>query len=348
MQIEYQNSPNIYKLFLKKHFLHSLLSRLPIYGILSLLFAYSGESKDITFSSFWIKSLLLFVLITVILHVIPYIYSFIKLKQQFKKQSNLLDNIIFEVQDDGILIKNKQRESKYLWHSISRIEANPEFFVITLVDKNNYVIPADAFSSNADRANFIGSIQQKAKSIPVKYQHEYTGKPPYLLGLVSFIPLIGIIIGLIFISQGILKYKDKWFTLIALAGLIFNIYFYTGFLPEIIKPDIFEVNLKEDAIKNMSELVKQIEFYKLENGTYPDDLDQLRKVYKNVSILDPLQLENNNKRKRFYYKKIGNQYELFSKGKDAKAYTFDDILPEVSKKSISRLGLKVYTIKDKE
>jgi hypothetical protein len=49
-------------------------------------------------------------------------------------------------------------------------------------------------------------------------------RPPYLLGLLGFIPLVGAFVGLGLMFYGIFEYKSKALTGIGLAGILFTIF----------------------------------------------------------------------------------------------------------------------------
>ena len=53
-------------------------------------------------------------------------------------------------------------------------------------------------------------------------------KPPYLLGLLCLIPLVGAFLGVAILLLGILKYKDKLFAIIGAAGILWTIIFYSA------------------------------------------------------------------------------------------------------------------------
>jgi len=50
-------------------------------------------------------------------------------------------------------------------------------------------------------------------------------KPPYLLGLLCIIPLVGAFIGLGLLLYGLIKYKDKWLSIIGAAGILWTVIF---------------------------------------------------------------------------------------------------------------------------
>jgi hypothetical protein len=75
-------------------------------------------------------------------------------------------------------------------------------------------------------------------------------------------------------------------------------------------------------------LVKELEFYKLKNGSYPDSLEQLPKNQDIFSIYDPLLSRRpGTKDTKYNYRKTGDTYILFSSGIDRIPHTEDDIYP---------------------
>jgi hypothetical protein len=51
-------------------------------------------------------------------------------------------------------------------------------------------------------------------------------KPPYLLGLLCLIPLVGAFVGLGLLLYGLIKYKDKWLSIIGAAGILLTVLVY--------------------------------------------------------------------------------------------------------------------------
>jgi hypothetical protein len=63
-----------------------------------------------------------------------------------------------------------------------------------------------------------------------------TQRPPYWLGLLCLIPLVGAFVGLGLLLYGIIKYKDKWLVMIGAFGIAWTIFIRglaknTGFSP---------------------------------------------------------------------------------------------------------------------
>jgi hypothetical protein len=88
----------------------------------------------------------------------------------------------------------------------------------------------------------------------------------------------------------------------------------------------------------LNDLVKTIEFYKLQNGAYPDSLVQVETKDSFTSIDDPLQSFKTKKSIPYQYHKVGNRYLLFSVGKDGVANTKDDIYPNINVADTSKVG----------
>lgn len=132
--------------------------------------------------------------------------------------------------------------------------------------------------------------------------------PPYLLGLICIIPLVGAFVGLGLLLYGILKYKDKWLVIIGAGGIIWT---------------------------------KDIEFYKLVHGTYPDSLKQLLDDDKLAPINDPAQgMKIKIKSPSYYnYEKIGDKYLIFSSGQDGIPKTSDDLFPKIKITDSTKIGL---------
>ena len=89
----------------------------------------------------------------------------------------------------------------------------------------------------------------------------------------------------------------------------------------------------------LNSLVKDIEFYKTINGTYPDSLEQLTENNEIAYIHDPLLFQPGTKNTKFNYQKIGNRYTLFSSGVDRIPNTSDDIYPNIFISDSSKFGL---------
>jgi Type II secretion system (T2SS), protein G len=89
----------------------------------------------------------------------------------------------------------------------------------------------------------------------------------------------------------------------------------------------------------LKQLVMHIEFYKLQNGHYPDRLEQLQETDKLAPITDPAQGMQAKAPSVYNYERMGEKYTLFSSGMDGVAGTKDDFYPQVDIPDSSKIGL---------
>lgn len=119
--------------------------------------------------------------------------------------------------------------------------------------------------------------------------------------------------------------------------IMFLIVFLTGCNP-------FNMPAAKEGFSQISkmqikQLVMNIEFYKLQNGHYPDNLQQLQETDPLAPITDAVQGSQMKKDPFYNYEKIGEKYTLFSSGVDGIAETKDDFYPQITIPDSSRIGL---------
>jgi len=163
----------------------------------------------------------------------------------------------------------------------------------------------------------------------------------------SFIPLIGLIFGLVAIVWGLVTNKrgGKRLAGIGAGGICFTLLlygalFYFGFKQRGGVYDDLRVKLAQSTINS---LVPSIEFYKTQNGRYPESLEILKESLPKesfVSVFDPTVVELSGEPKYFYYELVGDDhYYLRSAGADRKPFTGDDIVPQLPSTPGSKIGL---------
>jgi hypothetical protein len=166
----------------------------------------------------------------------------------------------------------------------------------------------------------------------------------FVLGGLSFIPLLGVPLGIAVIIWGLVTKKigAKKLALIGLGGILSSVLlygglFYFGFVQRGGIYDSLRVRLAQSMLTS---LVPAIEYYKIQHGGYPLDLDTLRKSLPKdsfISVSDPTDVRQP---KNFYYERVGNDhYYLRSVGPDGEPFTADDILPEIDQATSKNLGL---------
>jgi len=164
-----------------------------------------------------------------------------------------------------------------------------------------------------------------------------SAKHLYGRGWLGLIPLVGGFVGIGLIILGIFKYRDKKLIIIGTAALLFTVVIYSSLFYMTAYSDTVGKGTAKISEKFLNSLVKDIEFYKLKNGSYPDNLEQLRSNDDIVQIYDPILTRRpGEKETKFNYKKTGNTYILFSSGLDRMPNTKDDIYPTETLNNISK------------
>lgn len=181
---------------------------------------------------------------------------------------------------------------------------------------------------------------------------ENTRKNPptllYVIGGMSFIPLIGFFLGIITIIIGIIFYSVKNTKAIpiflGIGGMMFTIILYSSlyYFGFVQRGGVFDDLRKNLDRQCLTMLVKEIELYKVTHGSYPETLYKLDSTNRTVSITDPI-LKQISKKKNdtiFYYQLVNDGYYLFSVGYDLNAFTKDDIFPVFTNVDTTHFGYK--------
>lgn len=164
-------------------------------------------------------------------------------------------------------------------------------------------------------------------------------KPPYLLGLLCLIPLVGAFVGLGLLLYGLLRYKDKWLSIIGAAGIAWTIFVYSMLFYVGTHVPAVKKRFEDLSQRQLNDLMKQVEFYNLEHGQYPDSLQQLLTEDEFAPVHDPVQGMKTKENSYFQYGKINKKYFLFSLGQDGLSNTKDDLFPKVTISDSSKIGL---------
>jgi hypothetical protein len=168
----------------------------------------------------------------------------------------------------------------------------------------------------------------------------------YVLGGLSFIPCLGVLFGLAAIIFGALR-QMRAVIILGVCGIVFTVLiygalFYFAFFQ---RGGVYDGLRRQMAVSMLNSEVKEIEFYKVQHGAYPQKLDDLLPQMKNSfgSIDDPTAMERGGKVKEFYYQldPSGKFYYLRSVGPDGIPFTDDDILPSLPASDLKNTGLRL-------
>jgi hypothetical protein len=361
MEIEYQNTKADFiefgKSFLIKRIQKGKILVFSTILVISLAAGLTGTPFN------WFTFAVSFAIFSIFYFVVNYLFPLFKIHRQtdikLKDQSSLEKKRMI-VGDEGIKVESESKTSFFKWESIKKVNSNNKFIWLGVGDKRSILLSKKYFVSEDQATSFLGHIQimiiktnGASTSSNIEY-HESSqrtantsisdlierSKPPYLLGLLCIIPLVGAFVGFGLLMYGIFKYKDKWLVIIGAAGIVWTIYVYSSLNYDRNSKEVRD-GLAKSSQMEINGLMKDIEFYKLKNSVYPDSLEQISQDDQMVSIIDPLQAFGSDKKKntKFNYQKVGNHYYLYSSGLDGIPNTNDDIYPQVAASDSSKFGL---------
>lgn len=168
----------------------------------------------------------------------------------------------------------------------------------------------------------------------------------YVVGGLSYIPLVGVIFGVSSIIWGLTTKRagGKKLSWIGLGGIVFTIVLY-GSLAYFgsMKDGPWGSLRKRMAVDGVSSLIQSIEYYKVRHGSYPESLESLGAGLPRGSlfmVVDPMAADREGNQRLFYYELVDEgHYHLFGVGYDGAPYTNDDILPDADLIGAGGVGL---------
>ena len=140
-------------------------------------------------------------------------------------------------------------------------------------------------------------------------------KPPYLLGLLCLIPFVGPFVGVGLLLYGLLKYKDKWLSIIGAAGILWTIIVYSTLFYPGTHALVFKKGFEGISQLQLNSLVKNVEFYKMQHGQYPESLKQLLDDDKLAPINDVAQGMSRKENSYYNYEKSVKSIHFFHQDK---------------------------------
>jgi len=165
---------------------------------------------------------------------------------------------------------------------------------------------------------------------------------PYVVSILSFIPLLGVPIGLVCVVFGVIKRKSNGLVVsgIGLAGIVLSVVLYGNLALQLKHPtgDYAQLQTELLADRVLLDMVKAVEFYKLENSHYPNQLEELGD---DVKAQISLQGMSSGLGEIFYeLTPEGDTYYLLVTGPDGKPFTNDDIHPNISSQEMQKIGYR--------
>jgi hypothetical protein len=169
----------------------------------------------------------------------------------------------------------------------------------------------------------------------------------FMIGGLSFLPVVGVVFALIAIAWGTFTRKAGGRTLaqIATAGATFaaatTVAVYYVALVQ--RGDVYDRLRVTVAQARLNAMVAEIELYKAEYGEYPASLEEMHQGMRegvDVSEHDPTDLKPRMLQRPFYYVRVGPaHYILRSVGFDGLPFTGEDVVPQIDPGAFPRCGL---------
>lgn len=130
---------------------------------------------------------------------------------------------------------------------------------------------------------------------------------------------------------------------IAFTIILYGSLFYFGMIQ---RGGIYDQLRAKMAVTMLNSTVKEIEYYKVQHGSYPKSLDDLAEQEKDSFNLptDPTAIQREGKMNdKFFYQldSSGKYYYLRSVGPDGIPFTDDDILPSLPPSETQNTGLRL-------
>ena len=179
-------------------------------------------------------------------------------------------------------------------------------------------------------------------------QAKNVGTGSYVIAGLGFIPGIGILFAIIAIIVGFIKLKGGGRRLIILGclGIVFSAVLYGTliYLGFVVRGGMFDEMRGQLAKSTITNLVRNIEYYKVTKGQYPKSLLELESSLGTESfvfIYDPTIALGSKEMSTFFYQLTDDRmhYYLRGVGLDQKPFTSDDILPSLPEPERLRTGL---------
>jgi len=337
MEIEIQMTRKSGANFLRYyHFRKDFITKSIIPFLVIVLISYNLNFRnEHSWSHFLLTFLAIAFLFFLFRFYLPYVVSIFRLVKRLGRSPGNLEIDKISLISEGVNILRRDEMLFYNWNNIKAITTYKQLICLTLFDRSFYLLPTDRFQSDTERDFFLDYIQNELKKAGPQNVNQIYNK-----GWLGLIPLVGAFVGIWLVIQGVSKYKDKKLIIIGIAALSFTVAIYLSMIYYFQYSEQYRKDFAVFSQPDMNSLVKSIEFYKIQNGSYPDSLEELTATDKMVIIHDPILAGKPVINKgQFYYKKMGNRYSLFSSGVDRIPHTDDDLLPSSDLFDSTKTGL---------
>ena len=171
------------------------------------------------------------------------------------------------------------------------------------------------------------------------------GSAPFVVAGLSYIPLVGVVFGIIAIAWGLAlrTRRGQRVAAIGAGGIAFTIaiygsLFYFGFVQ---RGGVYDGLRTKMAQSVLNGLVPHIEYYKVVHGEYPPTLEALSKSLPKDAFVFAIDPSGPNGRPFYYQRVDATHYYLRGLGPDGVPFTADDLIPTIEPNARDKLGLLI-------
>ena len=345
MEVEFRPTAEDYRGFYRYNaFRRNIGIKIAVVGLISYCIGSRIADPHFSWTPYLLDSLVVGIILFFCVTGIPYIIVLLRSRKRLKQLDGAALHWRIELTGDGFLVQQvaetepeKDRQFRR-WEDVKFAGDSSKYIFIVLNQGGGYVIPKSAFQSAEEASHFVfilegglekpwGSKRKRAKRL-------------YLWGLLGLIPNIGVIAGLIFFFKGVFQYKDKILVIIGVADILFTVLFWFTVIKLTMNSPATIAATSQFSRGQLNTLFRYVEFYKVQHGVYPDSLEQMDQKNNDFWVFDPLQSRGfASKGGKYFYKRMGEKYWLFSVGIDGKPFTKDDIYPAMNPADSGKFGL---------
>jgi len=271
-------------------------------------------------------------------YILPYAIHVRKLGGKNAANDGLFEEKTIAISKDELLVTANGIAKVWKLSALKYVSQDKYFIYISIFGGIYYVIPKSSFADQTAALNFYGTLQNAFAGIKLAGKYD-DPRRLYKWGWLELIPVWGAVAGVILMFKGFGQERDKKLVLIGAGGILFTILVCYFLVPHYVVSKMAKKGLVGLTQSDVNNLVKEIEFYKMQNGIYPDSLKEVTKGDKFASIHDLMALPDAGiNSQTFHYRKIGNKYTLYSVGIDGIAGTADDIYPTSTMNDTTKFG----------
>jgi len=351
MEVAFRTTIDDYQAFYRYfYFRRKLGLRVLIVALVCLMVANGPKEGHSVFT--W-TNLLTVLVVAVVIIVIGSVIPYIRASQKPRKMLAVpgqLDQKRVILSADGITVKNEDEagtvvaSGSWRWESIKYVDSNDRFVFIMLVNWKVFLIPRQYFHAENEVDNFTGIVRNGKARVRSGGLESDEAKARRIApwGFLGLMPNFGVIAGLVLLYQGIIRFKSRLLIIIGVADILFTIVFWAAMRHWVFNsPSIVRME-KQLSQGQLNTIFKNVELYKIQHGDYPDSLQQIEDLRKDLWISDALPRKGSRlKPDHYYYQKTGDKYWLFSVGEDGEPFTADDIYPTMNPADSTKFGLRL-------